>query len=52
MNSVSSIFTDFVFVSSFYKVDQVEQDKKVVVKFPDPGSFDKDIVRLEQVRFE
>ena len=30
---------------------QVEEDEVVVLKFPDPGSFDKDIIRLEQVGF-
>lgn len=30
---------------------EVEADEVVVLKFPDPGSFDKDIIRLEQVGF-
>ena len=33
------------------EVDEVEEDEEVVLKFPDPGSFDKDMIRLEQVKF-
>ena len=33
------------------EVEEVEDDEEVVLKFPDPGSFDKDIIRLEQVKF-
>lgn len=33
------------------EVEEVEEDETVSLTFPDPGSFDKDIVRLEQVTF-
>lgn len=33
------------------EIEEVEDDEEVVLKFPDPGSFDKDIIRLEQVKF-
>ena len=33
------------------EVEEVEEEEEVVLKFPDPGSFDKDIIRLEQVKF-
>lgn len=33
------------------EVEEVEEDDKVTLKFPDPGSFDKDIIRLEEVKF-
>jgi ATPase subunit of ABC transporter with duplicated ATPase domains len=32
-------------------VEEVEEEDEVVLKFPDPGSFEKDIIRLEQVKF-
>lgn len=35
----------------FQKVEEVEEDETVTLKFPDPGSFDKDIIRLERVKF-
>ena len=33
------------------EVDEVEEDDTVVLKFPDPGRFDGNIVRLEEVKF-
>ncbi len=33
------------------EVEEVEEDEEVVLKFPDPGSFDKDMIKLEQVKF-
>eukprot|EP00980_Cylindrotheca_fusiformis_P028778 scaffold22642_cov134-Cylindrotheca_fusiformis.AAC.33 len=33
------------------EVEEVEEDDEVVLKFPDPGSFDKDIIRLQLVKF-
>ena len=33
------------------EVEEVVEDDTVVLKFPDPGSFDGEMVRLEQVRF-
>ena len=29
----------------------MEEEEEVTLKFPDPGSFDKDIIRMEQVKF-
>jgi ATPase subunit of ABC transporter with duplicated ATPase domains len=33
------------------EVEEVEEEDEVVLNFPDPGSFDKDIIVLEQVKF-
>ena len=33
------------------EVDEYEEDEKVDLQFPDPGSFDGDIIRLEQMGF-
>eukprot|EP00537_Pseudo-nitzschia_pungens_P019192 CAMPEP_0172411862 /NCGR_PEP_ID=MMETSP1061-20121228/77609_1 /TAXON_ID=37318 /ORGANISM="Pseudo-nitzschia pungens, Strain cf. pungens" /LENGTH=908 /DNA_ID=CAMNT_0013148077 /DNA_START=193 /DNA_END=2919 /DNA_ORIENTATION=- len=33
------------------EVEEVEEDEEVVLNFPDPGSFDKDMIKLEQVKF-
>lgn len=33
------------------EVEEVEEEEEVVLNFPDPGSFDKDIITLEQVTF-
>ena len=33
------------------EVEDVEEEEEVVLKFPDPGSFDKDMIKLEQVKF-
>ena len=33
------------------EVEEVEEDDVVTLNFPDPGGFDGDIVRLEQVKF-
>lgn len=33
------------------EVEEYVEDDKVELKFPDPGKFDGDIVRLEQVKF-
>jgi ATP-binding cassette, subfamily F, member 3 len=33
------------------EVDEVVEEEPVVLQFPDPGSFDGDVVRLEQVTF-
>jgi ATPase subunit of ABC transporter with duplicated ATPase domains len=33
------------------EVEDVEAEEEVVLKFPDPGSFDKDMIVLEQVKF-
>lgn len=33
------------------EVDEYEEDEKVELQFPDPGSFDGDIIRLEQMAF-
>ena len=33
------------------EVEEVEEEEEVVLRFPDPGSFDKDLIRLERVRF-
>lgn len=32
-------------------MEEVEEEEEVILKFPDPGSFDKDMIRLEQVQF-
>eukprot|EP00536_Pseudo-nitzschia_multiseries_P009250 jgi/Psemu1/200235/e_gw1.253.52.1 len=33
------------------EVEEVEEDEEVVLTFPDPGSFDKDMIKLERVKF-
>uniref|UniRef100_A0A7S4ABI0 ABC transporter domain-containing protein n=2 Tax=Pseudo-nitzschia australis TaxID=44445 RepID=A0A7S4ABI0_9STRA len=33
------------------EVEEVEEEEEVVLNFPDPGSFDKDMIKLEQVKF-
>ncbi len=33
------------------EVEEYVEDEKVVLNFPDPGSFDGEIVRLDQVTF-
>ncbi|CAJ1964333.1 unnamed protein product [Cylindrotheca closterium] len=33
------------------EVEEVEEEEDVTLIFPDPGSFDKDIIRLDQVNF-
>lgn len=33
------------------EVEEYEEDEKVELNFPDPGSFDGDIIRLEQMTF-
>ena len=32
-------------------MEEYEEDEKVELHFPDPGSFDGDIIRLEQMTF-
>jgi len=33
------------------EVEEVEEEEEVVLNFPDPGSFDKEMIKLEQVKF-
>jgi ATPase subunit of ABC transporter with duplicated ATPase domains len=33
------------------EVEDVDEEEEVVLKFPDPGSFDKEMIKLEQVKF-
>ena len=33
------------------EMEEVEEEEKVVLNFPDPGSFDGDIIRLERAKF-
>jgi ATPase subunit of ABC transporter with duplicated ATPase domains len=33
------------------EVEEVQEEEKVILNFPDPGSFDGDIIRLEQAKF-
>jgi ATPase subunit of ABC transporter with duplicated ATPase domains len=33
------------------EVEEVDEEEEVVLNFPDPGSFDKDMIKLEQVKF-
>jgi ATPase subunit of ABC transporter with duplicated ATPase domains len=33
------------------EIEEVEEEEEVVLIFPDPGSFDKEMIQLEQVKF-